>query len=126
MILVFLFGSLSRTILLLDYELRQDYIANFLCEKKDIPNNSCHGACHLKKELKAQNEQERNQGNSFLAKFELNSLAPIVSSMLIFASGINFRFLPYQNTEKLNVFLNLFRPPNELFFLIKTFNSLYC
>lgn len=45
---------------ILDYLIHKQYIATVLCEKKDIPDNTCHGKCHLKKQLKAQSPIEDN------------------------------------------------------------------
>lgn len=107
----FFIGSISRSILLLNYELRHDYFATILCEKKDVPNNSCKGGCYLIKELKAQDEQERKQGSNSQVKFEMFSLAPIVALETILENSINFRFPPYKSKGYLTVLLIDFRPP---------------
>jgi len=39
--------------------LNQDYIAKVLCINKDKPELDCKGKCHLKKQLKQEEEQER-------------------------------------------------------------------
>ncbi|MBK9636745.1 MAG: hypothetical protein IPO63_02620 [Bacteroidetes bacterium] len=111
LIMVFLIGSISRSILLLDYELRQDYFASVLCEKKEVPNNTCKGGCHLNKELKAQDEQERKQGSDSQVKFEMNSLAPSVAVLAIVENYVDFRFLPYKSKGYLTVLFIDFRPP---------------
>lgn len=110
-IFVFLIGSFSRSILLLNYELRQVYFATILCEKKDVPNNSCQGVCHLNKELKAQDEQERKQGNDSQVKFEISSLAPTVPFLTVFDNSIDIDFPPYENNEYLTVLFIDLRPP---------------
>ena len=111
LIMVFLIESISRSILLLDYELRQDYFATVLCEKKEVPNNTCQGGCHLNKELKAQDEQERKQGISPQVKFELNSLAPHVPFLTIFDNSIDINFPPFKSIGYLSVSFIDFRPP---------------
>lgn len=45
----------------LDYELRKDYIARYLCENRDRPDLHCDGQCYLAKRLHAAQEQEQNQ-----------------------------------------------------------------
>ena len=45
-------SSISKdTLTFLSFKLNQDYIAKYLCEKKDEANNSCCGSCYLKKKL---------------------------------------------------------------------------
>ncbi len=110
-IFVFLIGSFSRSLLLLNYELRQVYFATILCEKKEIPNNSCQGQCHLNRELKAQDEQERKQGNDSKVKFEVSSLAPTVPILTVFDNGIDINFPPYFKNEYLTVLFIDYRPP---------------
>jgi hypothetical protein len=41
------------------FSAKQKEIALKLCEKKDIPGNTCQGRCQLKKELKKISETER-------------------------------------------------------------------
>lgn len=38
-------------IIILNFEINHKYIEVTFCEKKNIPNNSCHGRCYLKKQL---------------------------------------------------------------------------
>jgi len=45
---------------ILDYLIHKQYIETVLCEKKDIPDNTCHGKCHLRKQIKAQSPVEDN------------------------------------------------------------------
>lgn len=110
-IFVFLIGSFSRSLLLLNFELRQVYFANILCEKKDVPNNSCQGVCHLNKELKAQDEQERKQGSDSQVKFEIISIAPNVPFFTVYDNSIDINFPPYKNCEYFTVLFIDFRPP---------------
>ena len=113
-IIVFFVGSFSRSILLLNYELRQVYFATILCEKKNVPNNSCQGQCHLNRELKAQDEQERKQGNDSKVKFEVSSLAPTVPLLTLFDNSIDINFPPpFKSKGYLNVLYIDFRPPTN-------------
>ena len=60
LILAILTESVSRSIIVIDFELNRDYFAKELCVKKDIPDNCCKGSCALKKELKAKDINEIN------------------------------------------------------------------
>ncbi len=60
-----------KSLLLLHYELKKDYFAKELCEKKDIPDNCCKGTCYLNKEIKEQDERENSQGPIVNVKYEI-------------------------------------------------------
>jgi hypothetical protein len=49
----------AKSVIFLHYWVNKAYIAQNLCEKKEIKNNACQGSCHLNKELKKQDEKEK-------------------------------------------------------------------
>ena len=53
----------------LDYELRKDYIARYLCENRNRPDLRCDGQCYLAKRLHAAQEQEQSQKGQELLRF---------------------------------------------------------
>jgi len=71
LILILLLESGSKSILFLNFEMHQDYIAQNFCEKKDIPDNKCKGNCQLKKEIKEQDDRENKQGPVLTFKSEV-------------------------------------------------------
>ena len=44
----------------IEYALNEEYIVQNICEKKDIPSNTCKGKCHLKKQLEKTVETDEN------------------------------------------------------------------
>ena len=50
-------ACLSDCVVVLSFSLNRSYIAQNLCEKKDVPGNTCQGCCLLRKEL--QNEDRK-------------------------------------------------------------------
>ena len=58
LLLLMIISVSAKTLLFVDYELREEYYARNFCIKKDIPGNCCKGSCHLSKELKTQEERE--------------------------------------------------------------------
>lgn len=44
-----------------NYWMNRDYIASVLCENKDKPELQCNGKCHLKKEIQA-NADDQKEG----------------------------------------------------------------
>ncbi len=71
LILAILTESVSRSIIVIDFELNRDYFAKELCVKKDIPDNCCKGSCALKKELKREDEREKSPSSGISAKSEI-------------------------------------------------------
>lgn len=54
-----LFQNFSKVIILLNFELNRDYIAQNLCVKKNETNNCCKGKCQLKIKLEQQEKKEQ-------------------------------------------------------------------
>lgn len=103
-------GSFTKSLLFLDYELRQDYFASTLCEKKDVPDNLCHGMCHLKKEIKEQNERESKQGKSEM-KSEVNAITIAFLGIFFYDHVEDFQFANYIETFTAFCLLRDLRPP---------------
>jgi len=111
MVLVFLMGSVSKSLLFLEFELHQDFIAATLCEKKEIPNNHCHGMCHLKKELNEQDERDTKRGYNELVKSEISIFNISSFEMLFFRIAVDFQFVNYlENNYSAFIIMDL-RPP---------------
>jgi len=57
--LIVLLQTTGNTVILIHFKVHQTYIAAILCEKKDIPENTCKGNCQLSKKLNEQQETEK-------------------------------------------------------------------
>ncbi|GAB3522025.1 hypothetical protein GCM10027442_46580 [Emticicia fontis] len=99
---------------LIDYTLRQNYIANVLCVNKNKPQLNCNGKCYLAKRLKAVEEKEKQAGHQAFEKFEL----PIIICEEIFQPSFAYihtlqpkpihTYNFHYSTQYINRF---FRPP---------------
>ena len=56
--LIIFLSSIGKTLLLVDFVINRDYIANKLCEKKELKGNCCKGYCQLTKQLKQEENRE--------------------------------------------------------------------
>lgn len=57
-----LFQSMSKLVVIINYEIHKDYIAKNLCENRDKPKMCCKGKCQLKKQLNnTENENTKNK-----------------------------------------------------------------
>jgi len=52
------------TMVQLDYLVHKDFISSVLCVEKDVPDSTCEGKCHLRKELSKLDEQQDTQSNA--------------------------------------------------------------
>ena len=57
----FLFQSLTKSVILVNYKLNKAAITNAYCENKAKPMMHCNGQCHLRKQL----QKEEKKENSF-------------------------------------------------------------
>ena len=51
----------SKLNILISFKIHQEYIAKVLCINKEKPQLQCNGKCHLKKELKKDEERKQKQ-----------------------------------------------------------------
>ncbi len=66
--------------LMVDYELRKDFIIQNYCVNKNRPELHCDGKCYLAKKIQANQEKEEQQGfqNFFRQMLEVNSCETVV------------------------------------------------
>lgn len=48
-----LFHAWSGLVIYAGFSINRNYISTNLCVKRDVPNNTCKGSCHLKKQLES-------------------------------------------------------------------------
>lgn len=56
---------LGKLIVLANYTINKNYIANVLCINKTKPKIHCNGKCHLKKQLQKEDAKEQSPANPF-------------------------------------------------------------
>ena len=70
LILLFVGAMLRPVVPFLNYQVNRAYFAEVLCVNKDKPELKCNGKCHLKKQIKAQNEEENSSPKPLLRTLE--------------------------------------------------------
>lgn len=95
----------------MDYELRKDYFAKVLCEKKEIPDNCCKGSCALNKEIKSQEERENRQPSSVLSKYEPFPIELSSSDCLYSLQNICVCYIFPESRIARGFLVDVFRPP---------------
>ncbi len=66
--LLILIQTLSKWVLIAEYEINRDYIAKNLCENKSKPASKCHGKCQLMKKMTADEDRGATPGKENTGK----------------------------------------------------------
>jgi len=61
MIISVMLPSLTKTGILIDFKINQDFITEAFCINREKPMTTCNGKCYLSKKLKKAEEQEEKQ-----------------------------------------------------------------
>lgn len=102
-----------------EYQIRKDYIINYLCENRFTPEMLCDGQCYLAKKL---TERQSNIPDSETLNFQKLLTTPIQC-----AEPVHFSFQPATSTpgeplfqpltlRSRNVPGGIFRPPDRVWF----------
>ncbi len=107
--------TLVVPVILVDFELRRDYIAQYLCENRSHPELHCDGKCYLAKKLKAAQDHEERQAGSRLVQQLLELPASIASLDIRFEPAVFAELRsdlpPYQLPAYYSFQSAHFRPP---------------
>jgi hypothetical protein len=74
LILLIMTQTFSKWVMIADYNINRDYIANNLCENKAKPALKCKGKCQLMKKMAAEENQDKNQGSQNTGKEKISEL----------------------------------------------------
>lgn len=96
---------------MVNFVINYDYVVENLCEKRDQPENSCHGKCFLAKELsKTQNNNTQNAGkilsiDNFIAQdiFSVSNYQSYITKNRSAILNVDFFHTKYPSS--------VFRPP---------------
>ena len=102
--------TLSKSLILVHYEINKDEITAKYCVNKDKPTMHCCGKCLLKKKLAEQEEQQK-----FPAFPDIKTDIPIVQQAYHIYKIQNIPFIQLDNSSKLiSLFESkgLFHPPS--------------
>lgn len=71
LILAFGMHQFAQLGILVSFKINQNYIAEFLCIEKDLPESTCQGCCQLKDKLEEHEEQQQDAPESQNRKYEI-------------------------------------------------------
>ena len=108
------FNSIATGFVLLDFKLRQDFIAKVLCVNKEKPKRQCHGKCYLKKQLKQVTDQQSDENKATTQKVETQLLFCSAFSSPDWGTPIRRkkkRFPIFNDSRLATTSLEIFHPP---------------
>ncbi len=114
----FVFQLGNRIYVILNFQVNREYIAENLCEKKEIEDNCCKGSCHLEKELvkieKEDNNSPANKQEPIKEKSENDSFFISVLHKNPLLNGIALAYIPYKAKSDLSgYYSDIFHPPSS-------------
>lgn len=106
----------GRLFILINFKIHQAYIARYLCENRNNPKAKCDGMCHLKKELKKDEEQKREQQPPNVHLRDQQLFLPVrVKNLLsnLIQPSVNKFLIPYNSGAPASGFtFSPFQPPD--------------
>lgn len=111
LLLLFSFQTFEIAFIVMNFKVNQDFFAQ-ICENKDKPEMECNGKCHLKKQIKKQEEQKSKKEKINIEKeiqnciLITNKILPQPKTKVVGASSLyNFIHKPR------NCISDVFHPP---------------
>lgn len=104
--------SFAPLVILVDFKIHQDFIAEVLCINRDEPELQCNGQCHLKDKLSEQQEQEQQAPYRAEEKIPVFFLENLPAFVLHHSHEHILAYLPYRH--HLHAYLSsedFFHPP---------------
>lgn len=109
---VFVFQMSGKVIVLADYYINKDFIANVLCVNKDKPKLHCEGKCHLTKQLEKEEKNGKAPFGSKEDKHEIQLFAEKKTVFHFFSASISGQeILPYEVPVSGRHLHSVFHPP---------------
>ncbi|RBL92621.1 hypothetical protein DF182_08600 [Chitinophaga flava] len=105
--------NFSKSLIVLQFDAQQSYIARVLCENRNKPEMHCDGKCYLKKELDRDARQDKNTGSN-KERYEVmfvNAL-PVYIQVPVAAQVVHVAFYTSPSLE--TPVSAIFRPPQPL------------
>jgi hypothetical protein len=62
--------SFTKFFIVVNFNANRNYIAKNICVKRNIENNDCQGCCHLKKQMKEDENSSKPNSSNSKEKFE--------------------------------------------------------
>ncbi len=111
LITIFLFSSISKTIVWISYKINYNYIKTELCENKDKPKMKCDGKCYLTKQIKKTESNPRNFPESLKLKDDLKFISNQLLNITFIKVDYLKSFISINEFSPNNLYYKIFIPP---------------
>ncbi len=112
LLILFSFQTFETAIIVLNFKINQDIFAE-ICENKDKPEMECNGKCHLKKQIKEQ-EENKSKNDQLVIEKEIQCFILYTSTQLptpiISKNKVSFLF---KNLSPITGISDIYHPPNS-------------
>lgn len=106
-------STFNKAIVLLDYQVNQNFIASTLCENKNKPQCCCHGKCFLKKQLQKDEDGSKNNSTSSKDKFDVQLFCEDNAMLISLAAKDKQLSLYYIEQKHTGISSSIFHPPGS-------------
>ena len=106
-----LFQHLSRFMILADYSLNKNYIAQNLCENKNKPAMHCNGKCYLAKKLQEEEKQRAPVSQKTIPEIQLFFVSSSINIDADFDSSTFSSYAWYNMLVTVSYPHTVFHPP---------------
>ncbi len=112
---LYLLALVQPALPVIEYLFNYDYIANELCENKDKPILTCNGKCYLEKQVKKQQNLDRDQTVPLPPKIDLEKFFTLKNKKFTYAvkeqQQVHHKLWFYLELEEETYPNSLLRPP---------------
>ncbi len=111
-----LLQTFSKVLLVVDYQANKEYIMEFLCINRDKPELECEGKCHLAKNLKKQEDAEKNSKEQQVSlEVQINLFCQWwLSYQFVGFKSESALYSNYEASHTTQAFFAIFHPPKRL------------
>jgi hypothetical protein len=108
---ILLYTGMGKTGIVISYQINKTYIAQELCENKEIPMMQCNGKCQLKAQL--QKQESQNEQSSFSTENlpEIFWTASAESDKVLTPSSFTTLYFAFATSELRSYAFAVFQPP---------------
>lgn len=101
-----------KTIIVADFAINQKFIIKNYCVNKNKPEMKCYGSCHLKKQLKRQDNSENFPSGDSKIKFETEFFSQNIDDLTLTFSQKSNKLTEYFYFKKIKGFsFSVYHPP---------------
>lgn len=113
--LMIVLQPMNQALIFLNYRLNKNYIVRQLCVNKAKPQMHCEGKCHLRKQLKKDEEEQKKDTKGVKEFSQIIYFFEEADSALVLHDGVKTAFAPEMKILYPSFPVKIFHPPASSF-----------